>query len=465
MLRSKHSKNAIFLFSGDIAARAVGFLITVYLARILGKADFGAMNIGLTLLTYALLFSNCGLNIFGTRELSATDDPNSPFATRLLLTRLGLSLFFFIGLYLAIPYSGLSDELIPLLRLYLFYLFPAAIWLDWFFQARQQMGSIMLGRLAGMLVYLTLVLLLVHSSADLLNTAIAYVSGGVMASVFFLAAYYKLGYRFHWPKEGLQPVTMLRNSFVLGIATLASQLVLQFPVLYLGWTATLEEVGLFSAAFKLLVMLLIFDRVFYTIFFPAVSKQAANAPEKLAETLNRLLRLAAVFSVSAGFTAIVLAEPLIGLIFGGPYLEAVPLFQFLTGYFVLTMMNSVVGYTLLALKREKQYTRAFVIAMTLFFLLLLLWPGKISAHAVAASLMFYQLLALFLMTLDLRKLVAVPWLRGIVLPVAALLACLAVYTYVDGIMQWLLLPIAIAVFITAGGIDREDMDYVKRTLG
>lgn len=464
MLCSKHSKNAAFLFSGDIAARAVGFLITIYLARVLGKADFGAMNIGLTLLTYALLFGNCGLNLYGTREVAASDKSDDPLVTRLLITRLGLSFIIFLIVFIAIPYAGFPEGLTSLLRLYLLYMFPAAVWLDWFYQGRQQMGTLMIGRLFGMIAYLLMVLLLVHSSEDLINTAVAYVIGGSVNALIFLIAFYKLGYRFKKPEEGLQSTAMLRSSFVMGIATLASQLVLQFPVLYLGWTATLDDVGLFSAAFKLLVMLLIFDRVFYTLFYPAVSKQAANNPDRLPETLDRLLRIAAVFAICAGFTAIVLAEPLIGLVFGETYVQAVPLFQFLTGYFVLTMLNSVIGYTLMALKQEKRFTRAFLIALVAFFLMMLFWPNQLDAWAVAGMLTIYQGIAMLLMAFDLSKHYPLPWWRGIMMPIFTLLVALTIYSYVDGVPGWLLLPFMLPLLMLSGGIEKSDVDYLKRIL-
>ena len=54
-------------------------------------------------------------------------------------------------------------------------------------------------------------------------------------------------------------------------------------VLHLGFFDTTKNVGLYSVAFRVVVLLLIIDRVFYNIFFPAVSRSFKDSQKHLKE--------------------------------------------------------------------------------------------------------------------------------------------------------------------------------------
>ncbi|MGE5848072.1 MAG: oligosaccharide flippase family protein, partial [Ignavibacteria bacterium] len=68
---NKNVKNIISIFSTEFIARFFAFLSVTYLARILGASNFGVINIGLAVLSYAMIVSNGGLTLFGTKKISA----------------------------------------------------------------------------------------------------------------------------------------------------------------------------------------------------------------------------------------------------------------------------------------------------------------------------------------------------------------------------------------------------------
>src|SRR6266705_3315310 len=62
------SRNFFSIILSDIGRRLLGFFAVAYLARKLGAADFGVINIGFTVLSYAMMISAGGLTVLGTRE-------------------------------------------------------------------------------------------------------------------------------------------------------------------------------------------------------------------------------------------------------------------------------------------------------------------------------------------------------------------------------------------------------------
>ncbi|HEV8539187.1 MAG TPA: hypothetical protein VGR15_09760, partial [Bacteroidota bacterium] len=63
------ASNFIAIIASDIGRRVLGFLTIAFLARTITTSDFGAINIGFAVLSYALVSSAGGLGAFGAREV------------------------------------------------------------------------------------------------------------------------------------------------------------------------------------------------------------------------------------------------------------------------------------------------------------------------------------------------------------------------------------------------------------
>jgi len=59
-----------FALSADLVRRVLGFISVAYLARILGKADFGAVNLGFAVLAYGMVLSAAGFPMIGTKKIA-----------------------------------------------------------------------------------------------------------------------------------------------------------------------------------------------------------------------------------------------------------------------------------------------------------------------------------------------------------------------------------------------------------
>ena len=64
------SKNLLSITGGDLSRRVLGFATVAYLARVMTTSDFGAINIGYSVLSYGLVVSAGGLGTLGVREVA-----------------------------------------------------------------------------------------------------------------------------------------------------------------------------------------------------------------------------------------------------------------------------------------------------------------------------------------------------------------------------------------------------------
>ena len=466
MAIKKHSQNVLYIFAGDATSRLLGFLAVAYLARMLGKPEFGIINIGVAVLNYTLLIGNSGLGLIGTRAVSSGSEDIAFLTGRILVTRFLLSAAAYIVTAAVIFLFVTSPEISGVTLIYLLFLFPTALMPDWFFQGRQEMGTMALGRFWGMLFYLLFVLLFVQTSQDTMMTAWSWVAGGVANAVWLLIIFRRRKYNIRFHLKNAKLFQLWKTAFPLGVASLISQVVVQFPLIYLGWFATTTDAGIFSAAFRTTALLLIFDRVFYTVFFPVISRTNQYSPERSPEMIRRVLKMVIFCGLVISLLAIVSAEFLITLIFSEKYLEAVPLFQILAGYFVVTIINSALAYSLVGLGYEKTYTRALSAGLVVFLIAIYFLHLYTGLQGVAIALIANQIANLIYMMIKLNSLVSLNLNRYLITSISmtflAILPVLLIFKLMLPLSFLFILIIGAPLLAWVGGIRFDDIRYFKK---
>ncbi|MEJ2628704.1 MAG: oligosaccharide flippase family protein [bacterium] len=466
MKLTSQSRNIIFIYFGDAASRLLGLAAISYLARILGPSDFGIISIGLAALAYVLVIGNSGLKILGTRKVAGEQESIEVLTPRIILTQLLLSAAAF-GIGTGINYFFIDEsDIFRVTLVYLLGVFPTAFLLEWFFQGRQKLGIMAAGKIIGMIFYLGMVLILVKSSRDLIWVAWAWIIGIGANSIFLWIVFKAKYYSSSFQKKQLKIISLLREALPLGAATIIAQLTTQFPPLYLGLVAGTSQVGLFSAAFKVIVFLLILDRTFYAIFFPLISRCFHKFPEKLEENVNLVLRITTVLVLIVGLYAVVSGEFIIRGIFGVSFLGAVPIFQVLVGYFIFNVINSVFTFSLIGMEKEKVYTVSLLAGMIAFILFLLLFTEALGTFSVAGGLIIYQLTALVIMAAALKNQIHLNYIRTLLLPLLGtclLVIPLLLYIHLIFYIKIMFITfIGIPYILWLGGIGKNEVYFLKR---
>jgi O-antigen/teichoic acid export membrane protein len=465
---NKNSLNIIYLFSLEFFVRLIGFAATTYLARVLGTSGFGLINLGLAVVGYALLFGNSGLTLLGTRKV-ATDPQNAgEFANDILSAKFSLSL---IVLLISIIITSLfitSKDVENITFIYLLYLIPFAFLLEWFFQGIQKMGIITVGRIIGMLAYLGFLLVFVKSEKDTLMTAAGWIVGGAVNSTVLWLFFKKAGYKTKLKFKNFGFIPLIKESISLSLASIIAGLAVSFPVIFLGLVTTTSDVGVFSAAFKIIILFLTFDRVFNALFYPKIINCINNYPEQLEGIFNSILKIIVGFALTAGLIEILAGKLIITLVFGKLFLDSIIVFQLLTGYFTFTLINSVFSFTLIGMNKENIYTIALTIGAVIFVLCSIILYRYFAISGVAISLPVFELATLVYMSLKLKSEIKINLFRNLFMPIAG--------TYIIILPVILLIKIALIIKLIAilffcapvifvlSGLTFEELRFLKRIL-
>ncbi|UCF71549.1 MAG: flippase [candidate division WOR-3 bacterium] len=428
----KISRNFLSLFFSDGITRIIGFAATVYIARVLAVEGFGLINYGLAFISYALLFANPGLTIIGAREV-AKDPKDRAFIEQTLGLRLFLAVVIFVVFATAIfllPGEGMTKQII---LIYSATLFPFAILLEFVFQGREEMEYIGAGRILQYVLYLLLLLLLVRSSLDLLAVPFSFVLGYAASAIFLLLVYIRK-YRVFRPRFSiLRWRAVLTAAIPVGLAIIFNQVTISLPPIVLGLFRTNYEVGIFSAGYKIIFTLLIIERVFYYVFFPVLSRDYAENPAKLKSNFSFLTRFLFALTIPLALGGLILAPGIINIVYGPVFSDAATVLRILLLYFMIVPVNTIYGYGLIAMDREKRFFRIIAITAVVSTVLIILLGLRFGVYGAAVALLVSEAISISLMRRELQRVISFGSLRYVTKPVAASLLMIVVL-YV--LRQW-----------------------------
>jgi O-antigen/teichoic acid export membrane protein len=399
------SRNFISLFLSDTISRIFGFIATVYIARILTVEGFGLIHYGLAFLTYAMLLTNPGVTTIGAREI-ARDRNNTRIVFEILGLRIVLSVIVLIlgGIGLLVISGDPVTKGIVLI--YFVSLIPFSFLLEFVFQGREEMEYIGISRILQSAAYVVFLLVLVHGRNNVSFVPVSYLIAYAIATSFLFFAFIRRyqGFRIRFSPRFWRELLIV--STPVGLATILNQAALTLPPVILGILYANEVVGVYSAAYKIIIMLLIIERVFHYVSFPVLSKQFTSAPTKLGSTFTFLSRIILAITIPGAVGGIIIADRLIQLIYGAGYEGAVMVLRILLVYFIVTPLNSIFGYGLVAVDKQRRFLLVIAITAILNTVLIILLSLKFSAPGAAVALAVSELAGLFIMNRELQKVVS-----------------------------------------------------------
>jgi O-antigen/teichoic acid export membrane protein len=263
--------NFFSLSAGDLVSRLVGFSVTVYLANVLGPEGFGQISFALAFMSYFLLVGDMGTDTFGTRELSRGAERMGEDVENLISLKLLLAIISLI-LYVAVIWIiGFPDAFRNLLLLYGLAIIPMAFQGEWIFRGIQRMEFIGIGRLVKAAAYAVPVFLLVRGREQILRIPGCYALSIFIAALFLMGLYVKRTGLVHLKLRPRLWRSVLLRSIPIGFSLIMSKVYYNMDSVFLGFMKSDYSVGIYNAAYKVILFILSFWFIFGNVSFPAIT--------------------------------------------------------------------------------------------------------------------------------------------------------------------------------------------------
>ncbi len=464
----KPVRDILAILAGDVGSRGIGFLITLYLARVLAPASFGIINIGMAVLGYLSLLGSPGIQMVETRNAAAADGGMMTRAGAILSMRLILAPLLVCVTYAVVALGGVPEATRDVIALYALSLVPMALSLDWLFQGKEDFRGVMMSRLLNSIVFGLCVLILVRSESRIRLTPVAFLAGNA-AGTLLLGVMYRR--RFGLPEVGWNPsawLEVLRTNVPAGTAMFLGQSVVNLPPIVIGILLSNADAGIYSAGMKLIFLLLLVDRTLNSLFLPAATRYAVSRPAEFPALFSAAVTAIVVGMVPILIGTCIVARPAVLLIFGAGYEGAVPVVRVLTGYVLLTLLNSIAVCTLIAFGRTKAYSvivsgGALIVCITIVAFTALFGPPGAGAGIITG-----EAVMLLLLLRAVARVVHLPSFRFLLKPAIAGVAMAASSVALSELPPMVSLVASSALFVIVllliKGLPRQEIRYLRERL-
>jgi O-antigen/teichoic acid export membrane protein len=390
--------NIFWLTFSEIVSKLLIFLGILYLARVLGKAGFGLFSLSMATAMYFLTVTDVGLPTYGTREIARNKEKTAELYSVLNSLRffLAISLIFLFAAILYFISMPLEKKLILLAGA--FYAIGWALSADWVFRGLEKMQYIVIGRVAGSLLFLSGVLLLVKSFSDTVLAAIIYSFTFLIGSLILL---FLLGWKFSIPfylRISFKKWKLhIKESIFLALNIVFNRISIFIPIYFMGLWSTHEELGLFSAPHRLAIIITESVGLIMTAFFPTLSNLYVTDKEAFKETNLRLLKLIIISVMPMCIIATVFSQDIIILLFGSVYIESTKIFNILIWFSFLMTIRRIYGNGLISAGFHRFNIIATGSGMFIIILLGLFLIPKYNGYGAVFSLIIGEIFTLILM--------------------------------------------------------------------
>jgi len=358
-------KNVGVLFISQMLSYVLGFFTLAYSARYLGVDGYGTLSLAIAFTGIFSVLMDLGLNTLTIREVARDKSLEREYISNITLIKIILSLITFILIVIFANISSYNQETLYTIYLIGLYTIFSTFSLLFYaiFQAHEQMEYKSLGVILSSGLLLLGVLLATYNKFNIIQFSSIYTVVGVLTLTYAILIFI---WKFSLPKLHFDKTlwtNLLKESWPFAITGISLTIYKWIDTLILSSIQGTVAVGLYSAAFNLISVLLFIPIVFNHALFPLMSRYYNSSKELLNITFEKLLKIMLLISLPIGIGTIVIANKVIILIYGNAFIGSVIALQILIWSTVLIFARSPFERLLESSNRQLVLTKIFIIAV------------------------------------------------------------------------------------------------------
>ena len=410
-------KNSFWLGVSEVVSKLVGFLIGIWMARRFGPDLYGKWSFALAFVTIFSVVADFGLSTLSVRELARNKEKTKDYFLNITLLKFILGALSLGLMALIINLIEEDPETISLVYFLGIYIVinTFAAFFESIFRAREKMKYEAICRVSQSVLLFSLAVFFIFNGFPILNISFAYISGSllgtVLALVFVLRYFYPLkkteasnGFAFSRFFDLKFCKELLLEAWPFALSTVAIFLYNYFDQTMLGVMRGDKEVGLYSAAFKVVFTFQVFGDVLAVAFFPQLSKKYKEGVKSLKEIFYHFQKIMLVFVVPFTILLFVFALPILRFLYGSEYTAASNVFQVLVLSIAILLLSFPFGETLKAADRQKSYLWAIGSGAILNVVLNFIFIPRFGMMGAAINTLISEIYIFIFLKIKLKKL-------------------------------------------------------------
>lgn len=317
----------LFNLTSKLGLVTIGKLLTIIslpiITRALGTENYGIYTLAIAIAGYAFLPANWGFLAKGIRDVAKAPEKSITTLENLVAARVILWL---VGVLGALVYTfffvenlTLSSAIIIALGINLW----TAIIPDFYYYGLKKTTLPSLAAFIGQLFFVLLVFSLNKFDLIDLKTVLYLhiVAKIIEALMLYVPIFKNLNFRFKdfYISKSLR---FLKDNFLLGLGAKAGFIFSTFPIIILSYYSDPHSLGLFSASFKLFLVVSMLYQSMNLVFSPWVVESKIKERLSRINTFRKLILLYVSSGILLGLTLFFMSEFITNILFGNEFIEA-----------------------------------------------------------------------------------------------------------------------------------------------
>lgn len=371
------TRNFLSLSASEIISKILQLVIFVYLARIFGPFEFGNFGFALAFSGIVIIIADFGLTTLLVREISRNKDEEKKYFSNALAVKILFSIVTFSATFLYLGFMDYSGTIMAVTYIMVLFMVLQSFTDSFYsvFRAFERMHYDALIKVLRMVILSILIFATAVNNANLIFVTLMFPITEfivlVISSMLYVRFFGRLTIKFDFGFIR----NLIRKSSPFCLSLVFTSLLLYVSNIMLQKMRGSAEVGVYTAAFNILIGITFIPLMYSNAVFPVFSRYFIKDDSLLKFAYKKSFMYMAIFGFPMAVGIYIYAENIISLVYGSGYLGSITALKVLCFFVALRFINIISGTVLSAINRQgSRVASQGLVAVTSIILNLILIP-------------------------------------------------------------------------------------------
>ena len=320
------AKNVIIVLFSELVASLLGFVYFALAARYFGALNFGVFSLVIAVNSFLTIFINFGISTLVTRDVARNKYVMSKIIWSSLILKFvfGLGAFVILALYLKLFFHDTDKFIVFYLILISTIISSIRDIFESVSKALEKLVYMSIGRMIYIILLLAGLYVTIILKLDLIKFSIIYILASSVILLFFLFAFrefMKIRDCFNINFNYL--IYILKESWPFAITYAFTNIYIWTDSIMLSIFKNELDVGYYSVAYRMVLALSFITVAFNASIYPVLSRYYTSKPKKSINIIiEKYFSIMSLLGIPIGVGTTLLANKIIGIVFGPEYYPA-----------------------------------------------------------------------------------------------------------------------------------------------
>lgn len=384
------AKNATALGVSSILAKSISAVVGIWVTRYLGPGPYGDYSAAYAYVGTFILFSELGISQLMVQEGSKDPGVLPRYFGNTLFVKSLLCVLCYIAMLIFMFPAGYNETVKTMIVFVGIAVCFNAIDQSFYnyYQAVQKIYvSAAFQFLTTVLIALFTVVVLVAGLGVVSITFTHLFSYVIITILLYFALRKDIKPKVDFPSMS----GMVRGGLPFGVHRIFYYLFTQFSILMLSLTVTNVELGIFSAAYKLILILIFIPSLMTSALYPILYQLGDTDRSQHQGVIEKIFKVLAAVGIAGSTLIFVLADPLLTWLYDGKFNESIPIMMIVAWFLALECMSFSLGDVLTTTGRQMQRTIVQGVSLVLLALLIFVLNPILGIYGAAYGVIIAEI--------------------------------------------------------------------------